>query len=463
MSVHGSGVVLVAGAGAAGIAAALAARRQGADVTLVERAFVGGSTVAHSLLPSKVQLAAARDLAAPARWGLGPPSEGALWAVGGHLRWRREAARDAYGAALAAAGVTSLAGVVRFTGAGRAVIEAPEGSRDLGYAAAVVATGSVQHVPAGLAPDGRRVLLPRDLATLATSPAHSVVLGAGPTGVEIASLLSCYGGRVTLVARQGRILPGEDDVLAGRIARALEARGVILCLGAGAAGFSLLADGVEVMLANGGRIDAGTLWLATGRRGTAGGLGLETVGARVDPMGFLAVDRQTRAEGAPALFGAGDVTGPPLVANKAQAQGEAAGVHAARLALGRVEGAGPLADPQTLPVAVFADPEYARVGAVPSAAPAGLALWSGSDLASLHRHVLGREEASCLVRVVTQSDGRVAGAAVLGEAAAERILLFAAAMAWQVPIDRLGELWPVVPTASESLRGLAQVARAGRP
>lgn len=454
MSAGGKGPVLVIGAGAAGVAAALEARRLGAEVTLVERAFVGGSTVGHSLLPSKVHMAAARDLGAGGRWGLGAPPEGAVWAVGSQLRWRREAARDAYAQALAAAGVTPRAGVVHLTGHGCARLKGADGTSDVRFAAAVVATGSVQQVPTGLEPDGRTILLPRDLASLQALPAHSVVLGAGATGVELASLLSLYGGRVTLVGRAGRILPEEDDVLAGLVARALGARGVALCLGSAAAGYSLVDDGVQVTLTDGRRLDAGTVWLATGRRGTAGGLGLETLGARVDPMGFVAVDRTTRVEGTDILFGAGDVTGQPLVANKAQAQGETAGVRAARLALGTIERDAPVCDPQALPIAVFAEPEYARVGHVARTAPAGCEVWSGSDVASLHRHVLGREEGSCLVRVVVRADKTVAGAAVLGEAAAERILLFAAAMAWRVPIGRLGDLRPVIPTASESLRDL---------
>lgn len=448
-----SRTVLVLGSGPAGLSAALAARRAGARVTVVERGFAGGNAVAHSLLPSKVHLAAAATLAAYGAWGFGPPPSGALWAVGGHLRWRREAARAACEELVDRAGAERLAGALRFIGPGAARLAAPSGAVDLAFDAAVVATGSVQTVPDGLVPDGRRVVLPRDLAGLTEAPARAVVLGGGATGVEIACLLRAYGTDVTLIGRRPRLLPGEDPALAEALAGRLGADGIHLRLGEAAVAFTPAADGVVVGLAGGDELGPAPLFVATGRRGATGDLGLEALDLRADPNGYLAVDGHGFT-GRPGLFAAGDVTGAPLVANKADGQGAAAGRAAARAAAGEApDGAG--VDPALVPVAVFSRPEYARVGEVPNeAASPGRVVVAADDALGLRRHVFALDGPERLRLSVDRASGAVRGAALLGEGAAERILLFAAAVAWGVRLDRLAALLPVVPAAGGEVRAL---------
>ncbi|MCL6597060.1 MAG: FAD-dependent oxidoreductase [Firmicutes bacterium] len=444
------GRVLVVGAGPAGAAAALAAAARGAEVTVVERAFAGGNAVAHSLLPSKVRIAAARDLAAAAGWGA--PAGVAAGGVLAHLRWRREAARAALEARLAQAGVTLRSGAaLRFEGPGRAHVAAPGGEREVAFDAAVVATGSAARLPAGLRPDGRRVLLSRDLATLADLPARAVVVGAGPTGVEIASLLSLAGAGVTLVGRGRELLPGEDAALTADLGASLAARGVEMRLGREAQAYEPGEEGVTVVLAGGERLRADALFVATGRRGETEGLGLDRLGTAPDGAGYLAVDGRG-ATSAPGLFAAGDVTGPPLVANKAARQGAVAGAWAARSAGGRADPEPPRLDPSTLPVAVFAQPEYARVGAVPGRE--GYEVVEGDDREGLRPHVSGLLGWSARLRLAVDGEGRVAGAALLGDGAAEGILALAAAVAWRMPLARLGDLVPVVPSAGEALAAL---------
>jgi pyruvate/2-oxoglutarate dehydrogenase complex dihydrolipoamide dehydrogenase (E3) component len=445
------GRVLVVGAGPAGLAAALAAAARGAEVTVVERAFAGGNAVAHSLLPSKVRIAAARDLAAVAAWGAAP--DAGAGGVLAHLRWRREAARAALEARLAQAGVTLVAGAaLRFEGPGRAHVAAPDGGREVAFDAAVVATGSAARLPAGLRPDGRRVLLPRDLATLADLPARTVVVGAGATGVEIASLLSLTGASVTLVGRGPDLLPGEDPALTADLAAQLAARGVELSLGREAWAYEPEEDGVAVALAGGERLRADALFVATGRRGETEGLGLDRLGAAPDAAGYLTVDGRG-ATSVAGLFAAGDVTGPPLVANKAVRQGAVAGAWAARSAGARTDPEPACFDPTALPTAVFAQPEYARVGAVPGRGPH--AVVEGDDRGGLRPHVAGLAGWSARLRLAVDGEGRVVGAALLGEGAAESVLALAAAVAWRVPLARLGELAPVVPSAGEALAALA--------
>jgi hypothetical protein len=56
------------------------------------------------------------------------------------------------------------------------------------------------------------------------------------------------------------------------------------------------------------------------------------------------------------------------------------------------------------------------------------------------------------MRLLVDGASRLRGAAILGEGAAERILVFALALQEGISVDRLQSLLPVVPTAGESLR-----------
>lgn len=498
--------VLVVGAGIAGMAAAVSAREEGADVLLVERAFAGGNAVSHSLLPSKVHLRAAQHLAQYRGWGPLPVAEpGAyLYAAGIHLRHRREEARTAVERHLDEAGVRWLTGDVRFEAPGRARVISAYGPREVRFGSVVICTGSVQHLPPDFPkPDGQRVLIPRDLGALPAVPGTAVVIGTGATGVEVASLLVDYGCRVTLLGRAEHLLGGEDPVLASLLADALARRGVVLGLGFEVRRVDLEVTGRGVRVeatqpGTGGGVGPGgqvtvadAAFVATGRRGDTRDLGVGALSVRTDERGFLTAGPRGET-GRAGVYAAGDVTGGLLTANRARAQGQQAGILAARAA-GQVrlpeeeESAGPSGEGSeevriAVPMAVFARPEYARVGTPPPGRPLGEARiletgsgafpadpeWQGVP-AGLAREPLlypfiaqgssAEEGTFDRVRVLVDRDDRIRGASILGEGAAERILLFALAMQEGIAVGRLTSLVPVTPTAGESVRLLGPYRR----
>jgi pyruvate/2-oxoglutarate dehydrogenase complex dihydrolipoamide dehydrogenase (E3) component len=428
--------LLVVGAGPAGLAAAAAATGRGARVAVADAAFPGGHAVAHSLLPSKVHLAAAQDLAAPGAWGEGGSAAAGLRAALATLRWRREAARDRAAARLAAAGARFLPGRLTFEAPGQARLAGPGGEETVRFAAAVVAVGSVGRVPEGVVADGRQVLLPRDLASLAAVPARSIVLGGGATGLEVATLLMDYGSEVTVVSRSAP-LPGEERVLAAELVRRLTARGMTWRCGE-AAGVTA-AGAPRLELRDGRRLESDAIFLCGGRRGAAESLAAERLGAAVDGDGFVRVDSWLLA--APGVHAAGDVVGPPLTASKAQAEGHAA----ALLALGETAA---VPDRHTLPTAVFSRPEYARVGRLPRDGEAVRVLDSG-DAQTWRRAVLGDAAGFGRLRVWTRPDGAVMGAALLGEGAADAVQVWALAARRGLAVSEVAMLSPVTPSLSE--------------
>ncbi len=111
---------------------------------------------------------------------------------------------------------------------------------------------------------------------------------------------------------------------------------------------------VAVFLSDGTRLTATRLVVATGRSPRLEGLGLETLGIRLGPRGFLEVDERCQVPGQRHVWAAGDVTGLALYTHAAKYHGR---IIAANL-LGREA----RADHRAIPRGVYTDPAVACVG-----------------------------------------------------------------------------------------------------
>src|SRR6266545_4873552 len=176
--------LVVVGGGPAGVAAALAGRRAGAEVVLVERGLLGGTCVHAGCIPSAAYHTATAALDDLRRAGASRASEAV------------------------AAGVRAQLAYARVTVERRAVAVGPGGVEGYEGVPAVVAAGARSAAPAGM--------LSNDAVMgLAAPPASLLVMGAARFSLEWADLFAAAGSRVTVVVPGERVLPGEDADLAG--------------------------------------------------------------------------------------------------------------------------------------------------------------------------------------------------------------------------------------------------------
>ena len=195
-------------------------------------------------------------------------------------------------------------------------------------------------------------------------PRRLIVLGGGPAGCELTQIYASFGSQVTLVEAEPTLLPGEPAFAGEILAAALRRAGAEIYLGSRATKAERTADGLTLALADGTRIDADRLLLASGRRPRLGGLGLDTLGLEVTPG--MALPTTTRCEvtgilgllGASRVWAAGDVTGT----THTHASRYQAGVVAANILGRRRE-----ADYSAIPRCVFTTPLVFAVGVVPPA------------------------------------------------------------------------------------------------
>jgi pyruvate/2-oxoglutarate dehydrogenase complex dihydrolipoamide dehydrogenase (E3) component len=333
--------LIVIGGGAAGLGAARAARARGATVAIVERGRLGGDCTFTGCIPSKTLLEAARA---------GTSFAEATARVTATIE-RVAALEDA--PALQREGIEVLSGEARFTGPSTLSVD---GSVVSGRAI-VLATGADPAIPPVAGLESIAYLTSETVFGLSAPPSSLAIIGAGPLGVELASAFSAFGCETALIEQAPRILPHEEPLASEVIARALDDRRVTLHLGTGIERVEQAGAGapVRIHLDDGHVLTAERVLVAAGRRPRTAGLGLELAGVETGADGRAVVDRRLRTS-APAIFAAGDVTGPPYLTHMAYNTGRIAALNAlSRRPLRTVSRS-------AIPQVTFTEPEVARVG-----------------------------------------------------------------------------------------------------
>jgi pyruvate/2-oxoglutarate dehydrogenase complex dihydrolipoamide dehydrogenase (E3) component len=431
--------LVVIGAGPAGESAAFAARERGASVAVIDRDLFGGACPFFACMPSKSLLHSAAVHAAGGDYPWKRASERRDWMIN---RVDREYPDDAsHVKDLEAAGAVVMRGTARLDGPGIVVVSHDDVEHRIEAGAVILSVGSRSKVPdlPGLAE------VPywtnREATTARELPESLLILGAGPTGVELAQAYARYGVPVTLVVPGERILPRDHPRTSAVLTAALEHDGVTIRTGGRAirAHAGAGENGRHRFdLDNGGRVEGAAVLLAIGRTLPLGELGLDSLGVDAS-SGRLNPDDQLRI--APGVFVAGDPAGPEMHTHVSHYQGEMA----ARIALG--EQVKP--DHRAIPRATYTDPETASVGLlVGEAKDRGLhAEELSQDLATTAKGEASEAEGHVTI-VVDRGTQTLVGAFIAGPAASEAIHEAVLAVKLRTPLSVLADTIHAFPTVA---------------
>lgn len=363
----GATTVAVIGGGPGGYVAAIRAAQLGADVTLIERKNMGGTCLNVGCIPTKALLHAA-EILEEARHAA---DYGIDLAVKG-FDWNKVQAKKNAVVKQLVTGVTGLMkankikvvmGAARFTAADTlSVAKADGGTESMRFDRIIIAAGSIPAIPPipGVKDNPACVDSTGALA-LAAVPATLTVIGGGVIGIELATVYSSFGTKVTVVEALPKLLPMMDGELTATLRKSLEQRGITILTEAKVVSVEKSANGAAVMVESGGktqRFDSEKVLVAVGRRADTEGLGLDAVGIRHD-RGRIAVNdnMETNVKN---VYAIGDCLGQVMLAHVASAQGEIA----AENALGHPA----RYDGKTNPSCVYTMPEFAGVGLTEEAA-----------------------------------------------------------------------------------------------
>ncbi len=351
--------VTIVGGGPGGYEAALVASRLGAEVTLIERDGLGGSTVLTDCVPSKTLIATSdllTEVGTSAELGVQLPKDvqADIAAVNARVLALAQAQSDDIAKRLTTSKITMIDGTATIESAGVVTAVTADGDVRIETDAILLATGAHPRVSADAQPDGERILTWEQVYDLQDLPEHMIVVGSGVTGAEFASAYNGLGAAVTLVSSRDRVLPGEDIDAANVIENVFTRRGMTVMGNSRMASVERTSDGVRVTLTDGRTVDGSHCLLAIGSIPNTEGLGLEAVGVELNDSGFIRVDRVSRTN-VRGIYAAGDVTGVLMLASVAAQQGRIAMSHL----LG--DAVHPL-DLGKVASNVFTSPEIATVG-----------------------------------------------------------------------------------------------------
>jgi pyruvate/2-oxoglutarate dehydrogenase complex dihydrolipoamide dehydrogenase (E3) component len=452
--------VLVVGAGPAGVAAALRAADLGAETTLVTRAEFGGMAAADGPIPVRTLAHAARLLREARQledYGIAVPAPSLDYPkLLGRVREVVSEARShaAFREQIDAAGavVHERAGAVRFTDPH--TMETASGLR-LRADKIVLCTGGVSRKLA--VPGAELTATHSDAWSLKSVPASMLVIGAGATGAQVASIFSGFGTQVQLFQSGPRILPTEDEDVSAAVAAAFRSAGMVVREGFGEIeSFEPARGGVRMSFVKDGRRESAEAELAVvavGWTAEVAELRLEAAGVATTARGFVGVDSHLRTS-ASHVFAAGDVTGRLMLVPQALHDGFVAATNAVlgpKLAL----------EEKPSPIGSFTDPEYAQVGLTEAKARAAddVTVAVARFDSAVRTIVDGRPTGFCKL-IVARGSRQILGCHVVGERAVDIAQLAAVAMSARMSVDALAHVPLSFPTHAGILgRAAARATR----
>ncbi|HEY7994373.1 MAG TPA: dihydrolipoyl dehydrogenase [Candidatus Eremiobacteraceae bacterium] len=442
--------VVVLGGGPAGDVAALRAAQLGGQVTMIERAELGGTCLNWGCIPTKALLSSAdvlRKVRKAAEFGIvvGEPKVdfARMMARKDEIVLKQ---RRGVEAACKRKKVTVVRGHGIVEGDAVAVDGVPHP-----YDFLIVAVGTQPAGLPGIDMDHATVLTSDDVLLLERVPKKLIILGGGVIGCEFASLFAALGTEIAIIELLPRILAPVDAKSTAFFQRLLEAEGVRVFSGRRLAAVKeYRKDGITVSLDDGTELGGDALLVSIGRKSQTRGIGLEEAGVVIDERGHIVVDDYLRSAN-PKIYGIGDCIGGLQLAHKGSAEGH----RAAENALGHH--VMPM-DRTVVPSCIYTHPEIAMVGLNADAAKeAGFETKIGQARFVGDAKALAEGEPDGFAQIIADAKtGRILGATIIGVHAVELIHEICVAMSDALTLDELGSIIHAHPTVSEMVMDAAQ-------
>jgi pyruvate/2-oxoglutarate dehydrogenase complex dihydrolipoamide dehydrogenase (E3) component len=438
--------VVIIGAGPAGLVAAMRAAELGARTVLVTRGEVGGMAANDGPIPVRVLAQAARLLREArqlGQYGISV-SEPAL-DYPRLLARTREVVEQVRKHSTRREHLEKL-GVVIHEKAGTArfvdphTIETESGLRLHADKIILSAGGASRRLPI---PGFEWTATHSDAWSLTAVPPSMIVIGAGATGVQVASIFQAFGSKVQLFQAGPRILPTEDEDVSAVVTTAFREAGMIVRENFGTIeSFEKTSAGVRMFFNKEGARDsaeAALVVVAVGWVADTAGLNLPAVGVETNARGYVQVNEYLQTS-APHIFAAGDITGRLMLVPQAVHDGFVAATNA-------LKGATTTLGEQVSPLGSFTEPEYAQVGVTEAKArEAHDAVVVTVSFDETARTIIDGHTIGFCKLIADRATGKILGCHVVGERAVEIAQVVSIAMAGNLRVDAMAKVPLSFPT-----------------
>jgi dihydrolipoamide dehydrogenase len=448
--------LLVIGAGPGGYVCAIRAGQLGIDTVIVEAGKPGGTCLNVGCIPSKAVIHAAEEFEKVSHMAGGKSPLGISVATPALDLARTVAWKDGIvsrlnsGVAglLKKARVKTVQGWATFRDGKTVEVETETGTQVIRAETVVIATGSAP-VELPFLPFGGPVVSSTEALALAEVPGKLAVVGGGYIGLELGMAFARMGAKVTVVEALPRILAQYDAELTRPVLKRLGELGVKVLTGAKAKGLTGKGDALLVETAEGeeAKIAAERILVTVGRKPLTEGWGLEQID--LDRSGrFIRVDDQCRTS-MRGVFAIGDVTGEPMLAHRAMAQGEMV----AEIVAGHKRSW----DKRCIPAICFTDPELITAGLSPDEAKAqGIEIKVGQFPFAANGRAMTKMGEDGFVRVVARADNHlVLGIQAVGQGVSELSAAFGLAIETGARLEDIAGTIHAHPTQGEGFQEAA--------
>ena len=442
--------LLIIGGGPGGYVAAIRAGQLGVDTIIVEEKALGGTCLNIGCIPSKAMIHAADEFHKLVHYdgssALGITAREAAIDMVKTVAWKDGIVKrltSGVGGLIKKAGSKHIAGRASFLDGKTVEVETAEGKTTISAETIVIATGS-EPVELPFLPYGGKVIDSTGALALTEVPKTLAIVGGGYIGLEIGTVFAKLGSKVTIVEAMEKILPQYDNALTKPAQASLEKLGVRLLTKTKAKGAN--DTGLQVELADGTTetIAADNILVTVGRRPRSKGAGIDSLGLTMNG-GFIAIDAECRTS-MRGVFAIGDVTGEPMLAHRAMAQGE--------MVAEIVAGHKRAWDKVAIPAVCFTDPEIVTCGLSPDEAKAkGIEVVTGQFPFTANARAMTMESDGGFVRAVARkSDHALIGLQAVGLGVSELSAAFSLALEMGARLEDVAATIHAHPTQSEGLQ-----------
>ena len=399
--------LLVLGAGPGGYVCAIRAGQLGIDTVLVEAKKPGGTCLNVGCIPSKALIHAADEFDKAMHFATGHNPFGISSGkptldLSKTIAWKDGVVgrlTTGVSALLKKGGVKIVEGWGKFRDGKTVEVETQTGLQVIRAAEIVIATGSAA-VELPFLPFGGRVISSTEALALTQVPRNLVVVGAGYIGLELGTAFAKLGAKVSVVEALSRVLPQYDAELTRPVGKRLRELDVEVMTDARAKGLNPKGEALIVEAADGRKktLTADKILVTVGRKPMTEGFGLEAIDLDRDGA-FLRIDDKCRTS-MRGVYAIGDVTGEPMLAHRAMAQGE--------MVAEVVAGEKRAWDKISIPAICFTDPEIVTAGLSPDEAKAaGIETKIGVFPFQANGRALTMTKEAGFIRVIARADNHL--------------------------------------------------------
>ncbi|TIL63484.1 dihydrolipoyl dehydrogenase [Mesorhizobium sp.] len=448
--------LLVIGAGPGGYVCAIRAGQLGIDTVIVEFGKPGGTCLNVGCIPSKALIHAAEEFEkishmatdkSPLGISIGTPSID----LEATIAWKDgivSQLNSGVAGLLKKAGVKTVHGWAKFRDGKTVEVQTETGMQVVRAEMVVIATGSAP-VELPSLPFGGPVISSTEALELSEVPERLAVVGGGYIGLELGIAFAKLGAKVSVVEALPRVLALYDAELTRPVVKRLAELGIEVLVGAKPKGLSSKGDALLVETASGknGKIAADRILVTVGRRPVVEDWGLEQID--LDMAGkFIRIDDQCRTS-MRGIFAIGDVTGEPMLAHRAMAQGEMV----AEIAAGHKRSW----DKRSIPAICFTDPELVTAGLSPEEAKRlGGEIKVGLFPFVANGRAMTKMSEDGFVRVVARADNHlVLGIQAVGQGVSELSTAFGLALEMGARLEDIAGTIHAHPTQGEGFQEAA--------